>query len=1400
MLCLNCKQQFQPDKSLCLTCGVEGTVFCVPCGRPVPIQALLCPVCQQTQPISGAAPQTSSVPRQLPPDSQCLPSLHVPAVDAALAWSWLIDIGQGDFTVARTAAEQALQVRNANTLFARAVVHTLQGEYAQAFPLFEEAFATTQDARRLFVIASVAHLAERQRGEILPDGASLFFPEAYHRWGYHSPESVWEQRWQSLMQQVSEPHTVFEVTLLRERFMLPTYRANILSLANTQGSDSRQILAVAETNFGNLFKTARSLRLLGLLVPLLVIRGELNVLSNDATQLLVLDMLAKLIADTREINNLPGVAWLHLSRGDLLATPKGIGHPILFGYRLSDVITNTTTPTDPALFDRSKINLVDARTSYIEALRGFTAADLPRGEAMARLRLAYLDAIEGKLASASQGYLAVQRQFNAAGDLLNAQATIAGNLWVRWQSGEPGLEVEARSLANVAKVNDELAWGLSWGLAFAYAGREALLMRGNVEAALSAATMAEAVFATLDTPLRCAQTCGDRAAALQTLEETDGSATELDAALGWLTRTHGRLEDKELRAITIGAQLAQGLVQVYSGQFDAEGLERTRARARTLAAGVPAVAIADIESILEPLRSGLLAAMTALGAEKIDQIFQAVNNFAIHESLRFVEEQAAVYTPLSYGIKAIESGQDEAAEAFFQAALQAADTQTDRDFSQAMIYTGWHRFSEAREALRRYVAAGMPQPTDELRMLRTMLGSSLQNINDIEQQERIGNRELVATLFTRMKAWADARRQLDEIARIAGPLQPLSSLPTRDAIYMHFREGLIAEGLGQREQALHYFVEAANGLEARRRYLHREILRRAMGSQRTTQDIYTYWASALADTGNWVEAFSVAELVRARVLAEALGEAQAATRELHSETTFRRYREQSAVVERLTSQLALARARATSNPLDDALKQAVAALETKRVDALAELTECEASLFQIAPRWRELVAPQTEMLSPDKVAAQLPTGTLLLAYLFFSEQLLIWAVTADGLVGWCSIAEFDAQPFMASSFAARAQKWVQELASRKDEDQGGVALAQALIEPVDTLIAQAEHLLIVPFAELNIFPFQALPWRGEPLGLQKSLSYLPAASLLQYRRSPAPSAVGALVIGNPENMFLRDIPTGTTQQLASLPFARVEAQAVATIYGVQPFLGAQATRSAFQDEVTRDPKVIHLATHGYLQPGAPLASGIALAQGEVLSADELTGLQLKTDVVVLSACDTGRGTLQGSELIGLARSLIYAGARTAAVSLWQADDIATAMFMQSFHRQLHAGSSAATALREAARELCQVTARQALDFCAAALTLTASQGEEGRSLRGDLLHSIGDILKLGGDYARAADIYAQASSIFISVGRTDEAQQLQRDYRNCKMLARRASQFQDGRQIFNAIHYWAAFEIIGDWR
>src|SRR3712207_8324415 len=46
--------------------------------------------------------------------------------------------------------------------------------------------------------------------------------------------------------------------------------------------------------------------------------------------------------------------------------------------------------------------------------------------------------------------------------------------------------------------------------------------------------------------------------------------------------------------------------------------------------------------------------------------------------------------------------------------------------------------------------------------------------------------------------------------------------------------------------------------------------------------------------------------------------------------------------------------------------------------------------------------------------------------------------------------------------------------------------------------------------------FQALPWRGQPLGLQKPLSYLPAASLLQYFRPSDGSARGALVVGDPE--------------------------------------------------------------------------------------------------------------------------------------------------------------------------------------------------------------------------------------------------------------------------------------------
>jgi CHAT domain-containing protein len=85
----------------------------------------------------------------------------------------------------------------------------------------------------------------------------------------------------------------------------------------------------------------------------------------------------------------------------------------------------------------------------------------------------------------------------------------------------------------------------------------------------------------------------------------------------------------------------------------------------------------------------------------------------------------------------------------------------------------------------------------------------------------------------------------------------------------------------------------------------------------------------------------------------------------------------------------------------------------------------------------------------------------------------------------------------------------------------------------------------------------------------------------------------------------------------------------------------------------------------------------------------MAGLNLwGTQLVVLSACDTGRGdVLLGQGVYGLRRSLVVAGAETVVMSLWKVNDNATSQLMEDYYRNLLAGQGRGAALREAMRAL-----------------------------------------------------------------------------------------------------------------
>jgi CHAT domain-containing protein len=119
-----------------------------------------------------------------------------------------------------------------------------------------------------------------------------------------------------------------------------------------------------------------------------------------------------------------------------------------------------------------------------------------------------------------------------------------------------------------------------------------------------------------------------------------------------------------------------------------------------------------------------------------------------------------------------------------------------------------------------------------------------------------------------------------------------------------------------------------------------------------------------------------------------------------------------------------------------------------------------------------------------------------------------------------------------------------------------------------------------------------------------------------------------------------------------------------------------------------------------------------------LTVNEIFGLNLKSKMVTLSACETGLGDLsEGDELVGLSRAFIYAGSPGVIVSLWNVDDATTAWLMTRFHQYLNAGNTSAEALTLAQRDLLNrnFTSSQSRGFVDVELDESISKAVESKT-------------------------------------------------------------------------------------
>jgi CHAT domain-containing protein len=164
-------------------------------------------------------------------------------------------------------------------------------------------------------------------------------------------------------------------------------------------------------------------------------------------------------------------------------------------------------------------------------------------------------------------------------------------------------------------------------------------------------------------------------------------------------------------------------------------------------------------------------------------------------------------------------------------------------------------------------------------------------------------------------------------------------------------------------------------------------------------------------------------------------------------------------------------------------------------------------------------------------------------------------------------------------------------------------------------------------------------------------------------------------------------------------------------------LGTSATETAFKGSGLDQYRVIHLAVHGFADSTFPDRAALVLLSdrpaGEdgFLQASEIVQLRFDADLVVLSACDTAVGPLQGQEgIANLSRAFLLAGARTVVSTLWQVDDSSSLFLMNHFYAHLSANRSAASALTAAKRDMLRTLGRTTLPYQWAGFTIEGAAG------------------------------------------------------------------------------------------
>ncbi|MBF0382041.1 MAG: CHAT domain-containing protein [Magnetococcales bacterium] len=444
----------------------------------------------------------------------------------------------------------------------------------------------------------------------------------------------------------------------------------------------------------------------------------------------------------------------------------------------------------------------------------------------------------------------------------------------------------------------------------------------------------------------------------------------------------------------------------------------------------------------------------------------------------------------------------------------------------------------------------------------------------------------------------------------------------------------------KQKEAFAAFDRAIDIVEGMRAALKIDALRNSF--QENKQDLYRNMITLLVEMGETRKGFDYLERFRSRNFIDLLANQKIELKRPEDELELKRVSKLFEEMDNLAQELA-------------ASKKPSKAENRKYRQLKAKAEEAQLELLQKNPELSAFISVNPLTLAQFEGKLEKGVGTI--AYLLTKKELYIWVTKSGGTT-------FKRVAVSEQELTKKVREYRDLMQNIEPVEKVMSQLYNWLIKPVEPEIANLDYLGIIPHGPLYFVSFSALRGKQRYLMEDYPLFYSPSASAMEYsfNKRTKTKRTKILAIGNPDLGNLN----------FDLPLAEYEASSIQWTFPDGDLLvGKKASKEWVVNNIGKY-GIIHIAAHGDFQGINPLFSSLWLSakdqQKGRLTVKEIFSLDINADLVTLSACQTGLGTLQGSELIGLNRAFLYAGTHALISSLWRVDDLATAVLMKHFYR------------------------------------------------------------------------------------------------------------------------------------